>query len=495
MPVATGNAYSVASGLTIHAGRVNAVAGTGVAVNNFTADRIFQRAAGSNAKTVTITGAYTGSPTLIEARVVNFVTGDQITPWATLATSPTGGTFSGSHSVPVGPHKRWYRLQVRDGVNTALTAAGTTKFAVGLGVLDIGQSNRVHLSDTNVSYPLASQGVRRFLSSAYGFVGNHDDTNTFPENTVSATYGATYTAGGALRGDGAVFYANYLAIALDMPVCLLDYAVGGTAISRWQPVGGDLYATAMAAVAAFGGDVELVNWYQGEDNANLATSSASYQASLLNILNGVKAQTGRSSSQLGFGVVTLGTTLSYGAEGTFGVIRSAQVDFVAANAGSYLLGVAMDQPLGDASVHLSAAGQGVMGKRYAKASAAHLGGTDKPGPRIASATHSGAVVTFTITGGTGALVDGGGGAGAALLGFRIYNDGVAGTISSTAIVGSNVVITMSAALTGTVTADFGMANAPFTMTPAAASVLYDSDTVPGHTLGLPLQPRALFAVS
>lgn len=467
-------------------------AATALTVTDFLADQIFQNVGG--AKTVNVAGTYTGPATMIQARVVNAIGGAQITPWTTIAVNPTGGVYSGPLSVPQATKNLFYRIQVRDGVNNAVAAAGLNKFTVGVWVVDAGQSNMFNLSESPGAYPLASLSVRRFKAGAFVYVGNYDATGTYPENTLPAVYGSTRTDV-TTRGDGAIYMANYLSTALDTPVCLLDVAKTGSNIASWQPgVPGNNWAQAMTLLDAGGGDAEYWNWYQGEDDANLNTSDASYRGSLLNILNAAKTKTGRNASNLAFGLVTLASTAAYAAEGRFGDKRASVIDFIASTPGTYLLGVAMDQPLGDGSVHLSFVGQGVMGKRYAKAMAAHHNGVDKPGPYVASMSVSGAVATFAIAGGTGTLKDGAGGSGGSLLGFRVFGNGTLATITSTTISGGNVVANLSAAPAGPVTWDYGMLNAPFgSLTPAGASVLYDSDTVPGMSIGLPLQPHKLTA--
>lgn len=359
----------------------------------------------------------------------------------------------------------------------------------------LGQSNMVNLSQAVVNYPLADQQARRW-TGAWTYCGNVDLTNTYPPGTPSSTYGGTRT-NVSPNGDGLVYFVNRLRSTIGAPVKTFEYAASGSNISQWQPVTGSLYEAFKAAQIASGAYCNAAIYLQGESNAG--TSSASYQASLLAILNGLRAETTKSPFK--FGVVCLGPgTTAWSTEGTLGVIRSAQLDFIAAQSenGAYFAASAHDANLAGNSIHFDAPSQARMGKRYAKGLLHQFGylpyGAE--GPKITSATLSDAAVTVHITqnGGT-ALADGAGGSGSALLGFRVYDGGSLCTINATAISGNTVVLTLSATPAGSVTMDYAMANAPYGSTTAPASVVYDNDLVPGDTLGLPLQPHALMAVS
>jgi hypothetical protein len=455
--------------------------------------KIFQRSGTSKLVPV----SFTSNGSNLDARVIHARSGAVILDWTPLVTGHPGGAGTANLLVP---QCQMGTLQIRDGINTALTASCALRFAVGVVVATLGQSNMFHLYDSPSLYPLASQDTRNYYAAGnvWEFVSNHDDTNTYPPNTPFSTYGATRTDG-RIKGDGIVYFVNNLAASLGCAVGVLDYAVSGSAIASWQPGSGGNWTTFSNALTASGNDCEVALWYQGEENANAGTSSASWQASLANIMNGIRTQTGRTAANSHFGVVTLGPTVSYGAEGSFGTMRAAALAFVASNAGVFLAGVATDGDVTD-GVHLSAAMQGRLGKRYAKSTYARLIGADKPGPKIGGATRSGTTVTVVVTGGTGALKDGAGGSGAALLGFRFFDAGAGGAqiaYTASTISGSTVLLTLASAPAGALTMDYAMANTPYgsASAPVPAAILYDSDTVPGDTLGLPLQPCMAIVVS
>lgn len=460
-------------------------AATSMTLTDVMIDRIFQRVGTS--KSITVAGTVAGPCSQVQGRVAGGA-------WAVLQNNPTGGVYSGLLPVTQGG---WHTLQVQDSVNTTIGASGTAKFGVGVMVALLGQSNMANMFTQVSQYFLSDNKTRKYKAGTWGHVGNYDGTDTFQAGTPYTTYGATYTAVSPM-GDSLTLFANAMRSGINAPVGVFPHAVGGSTIASWQPSGGANWNTFAADLAASGGDCEAAIFLQGENDAQAGTSSASYQSSLLNVLNGLKSATGRNSSNFHFGVVALGPGTTYAAEGNMGIIRAAHLDFVAAHAsdGVYLAACAHDMDLGGSNIHFS--GLERIAKRYAKGLLNRFGILvhGAQGPKITSATRSGAVVTVHIThnGGT-SLADGTGGSGSALLGFRVYDAGSLCTISSTAISGNTVVLTLSATPAGAVTMDYAMANAPYGATTALASVVYDNDTVPGDTLGLPLQPHALMAVT
>lgn len=474
----------------------------GATATTFTNDRIYQRVGTS--KAVPVSATVTGADGVVEMRVVD-LEGVGMMSWAAIGTS-SGGTVSGTLTVPQGG---WYKLQTRKASNRGAVSTSTNKFGVGAGFVMAGQSNMVFLwasgRQTYPDYPLSASTVRGIQIGAgkgvYGRIGNYDDT--FPPSTSFGNGGSGYStvnSGVTDGGDGMVYFANLLTAALGVPVFFVMSAVGGTEIEAWQP-GQVHWNNTMTLLDIAGGDCEGMFWYQGENNAG--NSQAAYGAKISPIHQGMLTKTGRTTANFAFGMVTLGPTGNYGAEGTAGPIRAAQIAYLS-NPGVFLAGVAGDRssPAGD-QVHIYPDSQIVMGHRYAKSLLAYYAGTPKPGPRITGATRSGAVVTVEIAGGTGALKDGAGGSGANLKGFRVFDGASLMTISSTAISGNTVVLTLSATPSGTVTLDHGMPNLPYGVSePPANTILYDSDTVtyahpslPLAAVGLPLQPCAAITVT
>ena len=71
---------------------------------------MIQRVLGGHSQSVTIRGTFTGTAIAsIEAEVVDFETGSAVVPWTALGAA-SGGTYSGTLTVPEGG---WYRIVVR----------------------------------------------------------------------------------------------------------------------------------------------------------------------------------------------------------------------------------------------------------------------------------------------------------------------------------------------------------------------------------------------
>lgn len=466
---------------------IGATAATGLAVTDYASQRVFQRVGTS--KTVIVSGTYTGPASIIQARAVPDGTALSSTAhgWTTIALSPTGGAFSGSLIVHQGG---WYNIQVRDGVNNAIKAAGTNKWGVGILIGLIGQSNMQHFFDSAYQYPLGAKHIVNFDGSAWDRIGNLNDA--WPINTISPTYGTYSRDSGAWVADSLVYFCNYLNAALGIPVGTLCYAVSGSLVESWQPGTGSNWTTFANAASGAGGDFESVIWYQGESDAGMV--SATYKAKVQAILTGCLSLTGRSSSAFNFGVVSLAQSTGYGG---FGEMRKTQIEMADELAGAYYAGTPVDLPLGD-SVHVTQAGLARLSKRFAASLLGVLSGNRSAGkgPVISSATRSSNVITVSVThNGGSALLDGAGGSGDSLMGFRVFENGTPMTISSTAIGGNTIALTLSATPAGTVTLDYAMADAPFGATPTIASLIYDNQSIPGETAGFPMQPKALMAVA
>jgi hypothetical protein len=462
---------------------------------------LLQRDVGVTTVTKTVTGTYAGSPSALQWRLYNKTTSTAWTSWATLPVSFSGGAFSADIALPSTLEPLTF--QIRDGVDNSITAECTKRFGVGEHVLCIGQSNMAFLAQSTYQYPTGGKSSYTFMASAWHRLGNINDA--LPPNLLNgqAGYPGANSESGSSRADGIVYFANYLSAALGCMVAISDYAVPGSAISSWQPnaTNNNMDKALQAMTASGGGGFGTVLWLQGEDG-----ELANYQSQLQNVMTGCQAFTGRGNS-LNFGPIFTGPSNGYNADANWmSTIRQSILGFLAANsgvAGVFCGGSAVDCNLaGTSNIHFDAISQARQGKRYAKAVGGKLLGVANAGagPKIVSASRSGlsVVVTFQHALGT-ALVDGAGGNGASLQGFRFFDAGAGGAqigyTASSITSATTVTFTLASLPTGVLSMDFGMANAPFGGATAPATVLYDNDVVPGDTLGLPLQPKAAFAVS
>lgn len=470
-------------------------------LSDFTDLRVFQRIGTSRQLNVNLT-YLDAPPKNVEARILDFSTDNVVVNWTALTgLTATNGFASGKINVPQGG---WYRLEVRSPSEPNNVLRGSLKFGVGVVIGLIGQSNMENAPSTAWYYPLGDHravGFKRLDNATYYRVGRINDSRPVSQN--AGTYGSNFTAAEkdgesgltpkSQHGDFYVFVPNIVAGGLNVPVCVIERAVGGSAISSWQQ-GQTNWTRFATAVAAAGGDLEMVIWYQGETNAK-GMVAATHKAALANIHNQCMALGGRTTSNFHFGVISLGTGGYLGSvEGDFGAMRAVFVDYANNTAGAFLAGCAHDAQTGD-GVHLNGQSYGRLGPRVGKTALSRLGvGLSGAGPKIVSASKTGSEVTITVqhSGGTG-LQDGAGGAGTALKGFEFKDaGGNVLTYSATSFPTSN---TIRMTVTGTpVTVSYAMMNNPHQSdtTTSTSSVVLASipcDNVPFlYSTGAPLQP-------
>lgn len=456
--------------------------------------RVFQRVGSS--RDITVAGTYGGSPSGIQARAVPDGTSLSSTgyAWTTIDAAPSGGTFSAALSVPTGG---WYNIQVRD-TAASVSDGGTNKWAVGIVVALLGQSNVADTFTNSSAFPSGDARAVAYKPGAWNRIGYIADG--YAAGTPFSTYSAgTWTAGvSAIDGDTLTYFANRLVASLGSPIAVLPYAVGGSTIDTWLPGTGANWTTFSAAAAAAGSDFEATIWLQGESDAG--TSMSTYKTRLAAVHAGLLALNGRSATDHSLGVVPIASCYdTWKAAGTFGLVRTAHLEYVAGASGAYIVNSALDADLGGNQVHYTFASHKRQAMRWAewliRAATGTL--TTMQGPVITSATRAGATVTVNVTqhGGT-SLVDGAGGSGSALAGFRVYDGASLMTISSTSISGNTITLNLSATPSGAVTMDFAMKNFAFDADPpVAASIVCDNQSIPGETRGIPLQPCPTITVT
>lgn len=495
MPNPANSFYGCQPGSVIVGGKVSTPA-TSLTVTDTVHPRLYQRV--GTAKTLMIGGSYTGPATRIQARACPAGTGltalESTYPFSTVVTNPTGGTFSASLSVPQGDG---LVVQVRDAIDHAVGSTGTHQLGAGSYIGLWGQSNMEQMFDSPSSgTPTGGpSALGQTAVSALQRIGVINDA--FPPSTLSPVYG-TYTSYGApgdmhMHGLPPVYMANDLVAALGCPVALLLRAVSGSSINDWQA--GQAYMNAaLAGLTAVGGDCEAVIWLLGETDASTGMSAATHQAKLQNVFDTIRAATGRSVFPFGVVIVGPATDAWALAPERMGPIRKAQLDFIAANAanGAFNCGTDIDGDITGSTVHLTSASYLRQSYRYTEAIKRKFSGAAYgiEGPAITSASRSGNVITVNVQqhGGT-ALV------GTGQQAFRVFDDGTPVAIDSSSVVGNTITLTLASTPSGVVTADYAMANAPFGPTTTPDEVCYDNQTIPGDTLGLPLQPKPLFTVT
>lgn len=475
---------------------------------------IMQRAAGQTYKDVLVPFTYTGTASIVQARAVDSTSGAEVVPWTTIATNPTGGAGSGKLRIP---QAKWCKLQIRDGINTALVSNGANEFVVGKIIVWWGQSNTVNSWSTAEKYPIGSKNARGYNAAAspqikHKRLGNHATSGTDP--AVYTMFGqAGYPASFAddiTRSDAPTYYANMQAQALGVPVLLVLSAYGGQSIDTWVPTSGSHWADLSAAIATVGGDIEEMVCLQGESDAHTKTASAMRSA-----WDGLQSQTltvlapfGRNTSNFKMGMISLGPG-NYGGStsGEFGAMRANQASYSQSTAGWYYAGSMYDGATVSDQVHVDGVTHSCAYRRACLSSLAYVHGVgvSGAGPKLdpTGTSRAGSVITCNVihAGGT-ALLDGAGGTGGSVTSLEVKDSTGAVIAHTLSVTGAaQFKLTLSGSFTAPLTLSNALADTPcgaysgsaISFTPAAC--LYDNISYVNGTRGAPLQPCAAFAVS
>ena len=271
----------------------------------------------------TISGTYEGvtTPTAIEYRVEEFVSGTVVTDWTTLDAAPTGGTFSGAVDIPRGPY---YKILVRYANATNIQSA-SQRIGFGLVIEFAGQSNTDMLWNNTF--------------------------NDTPLDNVVKFNGSEYQQ----PTDRGCIYAGLNAISqsLGCVVAAYETAVGATTIEQHLP-GSDNYANRQAALTAAGGKLNALWWGQGESNVN--TPQATYETRLEELRADILSRTGQTSETLPLFIVQLGREDGgTGGDAGWQSIRNAQTNYANSTADVYISHQTMDLPMAD-GLHRTNAG-------------------------------------------------------------------------------------------------------------------------------------------
>jgi hypothetical protein len=294
-----------------------------IAVTDFDDGRIFQRR-GNSAKIV-ISGTYTGMIAGVEVRVVSAGSSEVIVPWTLIDETPKNGIFMGM--MPNVPQGGWYRLQVRDSKNHAITSRGHNKWGVGMLVACLGQSNMkewFHTGDSLKGHPL----LRKYTARAWAELGD--------------------------IGHGAIAFGNRIIERLGIPVGILDFSKNGSGLRKeadwgtgyWEDTTpGSIYSRLVSGVAQAGGFLEFVIWIQGEADAARGTvTEQEYRSSLQSfITNQIRSdlENGSQHEYLPFLIVMM-VKRPRGQDEPHQAIRNAQ-KYVAENlADCYLAATTLD---------------------------------------------------------------------------------------------------------------------------------------------------------
>lgn len=343
------------------------VVGDVISISGIQSGRVYQRAAGSTSRQVAFAGTYTGSPTAIQARVVDVATSTALQglDWQTVVSAPAGGAYSASLTVPQGGD---YRIEVRFSNATTVTAVSPS-FSVGIILLAYGGTNALALATETASPAAASSGIKVFKAGAWG----------------------------APSANGEIALLNRLRAVLSAPVALVAQG-SNNALSVDLAPGGALYTSMQSMLATIGNDVEVLMLQSGE--ADLFVIEADYKSRMSAIYDGMKTITGRSSSQLKALLAQMGVDASgSGSPAAWSALRKWQWEWGSTVSGAYLSHAMIDLPVVAGGHKLTPAACTEQGDRFGRAVAYALGlSVARPfGPSVAAVYRNGAAVTVLLS--------------------------------------------------------------------------------------------------
>ncbi len=319
--------------------------------------RVFQRDDGASVGSISVAGAYTGTPTTIEARLVEYGTSTAVSgfDWAVKVASPSGSAYS--FSFTNAPCGGWYSVQVRWSNDTGVTA---TSGRTGVGML---------LSVTGQSF---AYGWFRVFSSPTRLGGD----STLTPNDLSAVSGiintnSTWTLPDTAAMNAVIQFANDMISATGWPVGVIDSAWDGSGLTvtanggKWDSAtAGQPYDLWKTTTTALGGKYEAVLWAQGNADAASGVSQATYATAQDTLFANFRSYTSQASLPVIVMYLPRNTASSY-TDANAEKIRAAHR---AVCDDSVTFGMSLaDATLSSDGVHPIASGMTLFGRRVAQA--------------------------------------------------------------------------------------------------------------------------------
>lgn len=197
-------------------------------------------------------------------------------PWTKLAVKREGETGTGELKVPAGG---WYRLEARCGGEGSTCTAAVERFGVGEVFVIAGQSYASGANDELLAVTDKPQRVAAF-------------------NAANGTWNVANDPQPG-RGDGGTIWpplGDHLAGVLDVPIGLVNAAVGGTASRQWLP--GEALYQQLAAAGKAAGRFRAVLWQQGESDVIERTATEMYVENIVAMRDGLSEEWGFAPSWL-----------------------------------------------------------------------------------------------------------------------------------------------------------------------------------------------------
>ena len=321
-----------------------------------------------------------GGPGTVEVRVVAQDTGviaSGDTDWQRATTNLDGTWQITLDRIPAGG---LYRIETH--LRTSDTAAewsvrGDMRHCVGVGDVWViaGQSNSAGYG-RGAYFDPPELGVHLFRNSAHWSLATH------PMNDSTDTAHSVNRENGNPAHSPYLHFGRVLKQTLGYPIGLVQTALGGSPLSRWNPseratdannggnVGADLFDNMTACVQNAGGSVRGVLWYQGESDTS-AELSPTYEARFVAAVQAWRA----ALNDANLPVITVQLNRVFQkfptpseaeqAHRGWSVVREAQ-RAVPHKLSGVMVVPALDLPLSDL-IHISPAGNMLLGERMARA--------------------------------------------------------------------------------------------------------------------------------
>lgn len=383
-------------------------------------------------RSVPFAGTYSGTVSALDYRVVNSSTLAVVKYWARVSGATiSGGVWSANLSVPMADTTTnpKFKLQVRAANDIDANTSGNN-FTVGVCVGSYGQSNSAY----------RGQGSATSHAVAHGYAWSADNASVWLGGGTTSTIRSELLATQIAASIGIPVGVHVDGRASQSITNLIDQSAG----MPWSDV---LSRTALSKAYGY---ISAWLWTQGENEAgsSVAFDESAYRSNfdtLLGLLRGAISV----NSDVSVGVVVIGRfTGTHVSGATFGnanwyATRRGLVN-LADKTGVYVASNFVDTPMVD-DYHYTANGYVENGRRSGLSMRKYMGyapsGYNGRGSIITGATRSGATITLAVDLNGASSISGSG-----LTNYEVSTDDFATTktISSVAVSGGNIVITLSA---------------------------------------------------
>jgi hypothetical protein len=217
---------------------------------------------------LTIAGTYSGTPTTIEAQVINASTSAVVKDWTTIDASPSGDAFSGSLTdIQEGC---WYYVNVRYSNDHDVVDNGTNHVGIGILLGVLGQSNGYHMTITP------------------GVITPNSNIKEWYYRDTDRDIGWNVPVGAGIITLGNLLFNTY-----NIPIGFVDYCYNGSSITEWTYESEHYIRFRDYGIAYTGGKLEYVIWWQGEADLTTGMSTSDYQEKEATLISLIRTDTGQ----------------------------------------------------------------------------------------------------------------------------------------------------------------------------------------------------------